>query len=125
MITINSIPIKDDTLRSLISCINKNPTGGNFASGAAWHTNVFKVPGFHLFRQILTTLYKIPIIIKFEEVWYSENVQYKITVGVVYSVHSNYENERPVVCFKLDKLIFSYRIDVLTNITIRSGVLYL
>ena len=25
----------------------KNPTGGNFASGAVWHTIVFKVSAFH------------------------------------------------------------------------------
>ena len=32
----------------------RTPPGGNFASGAVWHTNAFKVPAFHFFGQELT-----------------------------------------------------------------------
>ena len=31
-----------------------NPPGGNFASGAVWHTIAFKVSAFHFFGQKLT-----------------------------------------------------------------------
>ena len=32
----------------------KNPPGGNFASGAVWHTIAFKVSAFQFFGQKLT-----------------------------------------------------------------------
>ena len=51
--------LKDDTLHSLkksVFCLKTSyfmnkyePPGGNFASGAVWHTIAFKVSAFHFF----------------------------------------------------------------------------
>ena len=68
--------------------------GGNFASGAVWHTFVFKVPAFRrgfpcLGPQLtdVTTwskiLSSILITIFFDRTWFSYHVQCIITVGVV------------------------------------------
>ena len=50
---------RDDTLRSLKKTsyfMNKNPSGGNFASRVLWHTIVFKVSAFYFFGQILADM---------------------------------------------------------------------
>ena len=75
---------------------------GNYASRVVWHTIVFKVSAFHFFypnlgdvtiwSKILSSIVTTIIV---EE---TLSIHYTVTVGAVFTVHSNYKNERPVVC---------------------------
>ena len=75
-----------------------NPLGGNFVSGAVWHTIIFKVSAFHFFGQKLAdvTIYSTHLSSNFitiivTERWFLKHVRVSNHCWCSVCVHSTTE----------------------------------